>query len=31
VPEPSTLVLSGLGLALMGAARWRKRRQALVA
>ncbi len=31
VPEPSTLVLSGLGLALVGASRWRKRRQALAA
>jgi hypothetical protein len=30
-PEPSTLVLSGLGLALTGFAGWRKRRQALAA
>jgi hypothetical protein len=30
-PEPSTLVLSGLALALMGGAGWRKRRQALAA
>ena len=31
VPEPATMVLSGLGLALMGAAGWRKRRQAVAA
>jgi hypothetical protein len=31
LPEPSTMVLSGLGLALMGAARLRKRRQAVAA
>jgi hypothetical protein len=31
VPEPTTIVLSGLGLALMGAAGWRKRRQAAAA
>jgi hypothetical protein len=31
LPEPSTLVLSGLGLALTGIAGWRKRRQALAA
>jgi hypothetical protein len=30
-PEPSTLVLSGLGLGLMGVAGWRKRRRALAA
>src|SRR5262249_4586986 len=27
-PEPSTMVLAGLGLSVLGAARWRKRRQA---
>ncbi len=30
-PEPSTLLLSGLGLSFLGAAGWRKRRQALLA
>jgi hypothetical protein len=28
VPEPSTMLLSGLGLSFLGGAAWRKRRQA---